>query len=329
MPVNYPAGILAEHRHCRAVGRAVRRLAHGPAAPDRRRRGRGARDRWCRWTWSTWRWASSATRFFTNCQRRHPRRPDDHAARARPAPGRQRRLQGRRHAPPHHAHRPPLPGRAAARPRAAGAAGPEGGGRAVAPERRRRPPHLHDRRQLRRSPAPTASSRARATPARTASRSRCRPTTPWRSPRRCCAQPEVKPAGLGARDTLRLEAGLCLYGHDIDETTTPIEAGLTWAIQKVRRPGGARARPLPGRRRDRGAARHRRRHQARRPASAWSACRCAKAPRSSDAHGHKLGRVTSGTSAPTVNQPIAMAYLAANHALPQPRGVRRGARQAR
>jgi aminomethyltransferase len=51
------------------------------------------------------------------------------------------------------------------------------------------------------------------------------------------AQPEVKPAGLGARDTLRLEAGLCLYGHDIDETTTsPVEAGLTWAIQKVRRP---------------------------------------------------------------------------------------------
>jgi aminomethyltransferase len=54
-------------------------------------------------------------------------------------------------------------------------------------------------------------------------------------------EPEVKPAGLGARDTLRLEAGLCLYGHDIDTTTTPIEAALTWAIQKVRRPGGARA----------------------------------------------------------------------------------------
>ena len=53
------------------------------------------------------------------------------------------------------------------------------------------------------------------------------------------ALPEVKPAGLGARDTLRLEAGLCLYGHDIDETTTPVEAGLTWAIQKVRRSGGS------------------------------------------------------------------------------------------
>ena len=60
------------------------------------------------------------------------------------------------------------------------------------------------------------------------------------------AEPEVKPVGLGARDTLRLEAGLCLYGHDIDTTTTPVEAALTWAIQKVRRAGGARAGGFPG-----------------------------------------------------------------------------------
>ena len=60
------------------------------------------------------------------------------------------------------------------------------------------------------------------------------------------AEPEVAPAGLGARDTLRLEAGLCLYGHDIDTTTTPVQAGLTWAIQKVRRPGGERAGGYPG-----------------------------------------------------------------------------------
>jgi Glycine cleavage system T protein (aminomethyltransferase) len=58
--------------------------------------------------------------------------------------------------------------------------------------------------------------------------------------------PEVEPIGLGARDTLRLEAGLCLYGHDIDTSTTPVEAGLTWAIQKVRRNGGARAGGFPG-----------------------------------------------------------------------------------
>ena len=52
------------------------------------------------------------------------------------------------------------------------------------------------------------------------------------------AQPEVKPIGLGARDSLRLEAGLCLYGHDIDTTTSPIEAGLIWSIQKRRREEG-------------------------------------------------------------------------------------------
>ncbi|HRH16633.1 MAG TPA: glycine cleavage system aminomethyltransferase GcvT, partial [Aquabacterium sp.] len=60
------------------------------------------------------------------------------------------------------------------------------------------------------------------------------------------AQPEVKPIGLGARNSLRLEAGLCLYGNDIDTTTTPVEAALNWAIQKVRRSGGAREGGFPG-----------------------------------------------------------------------------------
>ncbi|MHC0053684.1 glycine cleavage system aminomethyltransferase GcvT [Actibacterium sp. D379-3] len=60
------------------------------------------------------------------------------------------------------------------------------------------------------------------------------------------ADPAVAPIGLGARDSLRLEAGLCLYGHDIDTTTTPVEAALSWAIQKVRRTGGARAGGFPG-----------------------------------------------------------------------------------
>jgi aminomethyltransferase len=58
--------------------------------------------------------------------------------------------------------------------------------------------------------------------------------------------PEVLPVGLGARDSLRLEAGLCLYGHDIDRTTTPVEAALEWAIQPARRSGGARAGGFPG-----------------------------------------------------------------------------------
>jgi aminomethyltransferase len=95
------------------------------------------------------------------------------------------------------------------------------------------------------------------------------------------AQPEVAPAGLGARDTLRLEAGLCLYGHDIDETTSPVEAGLSWAIQKVRRPGGARAGGYPG------AAVIEKptwvavRRASALASSAWSALRCARARPSS------------------------------------------------
>ena len=60
------------------------------------------------------------------------------------------------------------------------------------------------------------------------------------------AQPEVAPIGLGARDSLRLEAGLCLYGHDLDTGTTPVEGSLLWAMQKVRRSGGERAGGFPG-----------------------------------------------------------------------------------
>ena len=129
------------------------------------------------------------------------------------------------------------------------------------------------------------------------------------------AQPEVKAAGLGARDTLRLEAGLCLYGHDIDETTSPVEAGLAWAIPKVRRPGGARAGGYPG--------------------AAAIESQLATGPMKKrvglvgleripvregaklfDSHGRVLGRVTSGTLGPTLGEPIAMAYLSADHALP-------------
>jgi aminomethyltransferase len=129
------------------------------------------------------------------------------------------------------------------------------------------------------------------------------------------AQPEVKPAGLGARDTLRLEAGLCLYGHDISETTTPVEAGLAWAIQKVRRPGGARAGRYPG------AAAIERQLAAGAAIKRVGLVGLERIPVREgaalvDAQGRKLGHVTSGTLAPSVNQPIAMAYLAANHALP-------------
>jgi len=129
------------------------------------------------------------------------------------------------------------------------------------------------------------------------------------------AQPEVKPAGLGARDTLRLEAGMCLYGHDIDEKTTPVEAGLTWAIQKVRRAGGARAGGYPG-------AAAIDKQLATGPACTrvglvgLERLPVREGATIVDAQGHKLGHVTSGTLAPSVDKPIAMAYLAANHALP-------------
>jgi len=133
--------------------------------------------------------------------------------------------------------------------------------------------------------------------------------------RELLAQPEVLPAGLGARDTLRLEAGLCLYGHDIGPTTTPVEAGLTWAIQKVRRAGGERHGGYPGAAAIDG-------QLAAGPAVkrvglvGLERVPVREGALICDAHGHRLGHVTSGTLAPTVQHPIAMAYLAANHALP-------------
>ena len=126
------------------------------------------------------------------------------------------------------------------------------------------------------------------------------------------AQPEVRPAGLGARDTLRLEAGLCLHGNDIDAQTTPVEAGLLWAIQKVRRAGGARAGGYPGAavldaQMAAGPARKR--------VGLVGLDRAPVRPGTAivDATGAALGIVTSGTLAPTANRPVATAYLPAAH----------------
>jgi aminomethyltransferase len=122
-------------------------------------------------------------------------------------------------------------------------------------------------------------------------------------------QPEVAPIGLGARDTLRLEAGLCLYGHDIDETTTPIEAGLAWTIGKRRRTEGG----FPGaaaimRQLAEGPARRRVgiRPDGRAPAREGTAVL--------DSVGDPVGTVTSGGFGPTVGAPIAMGYVEARHA---------------
>jgi aminomethyltransferase len=125
------------------------------------------------------------------------------------------------------------------------------------------------------------------------------------------ARPEVMPIGLGARDSLRLEAGLCLYGHDIDTTTTPVEAGLSWTIQKRRRAEGG----FPGaetilRQLAEGPARKRVgiRPEGRQPAR--------EGTRILDASGAEVGRITSGGYGPTVEGPVAMGYVRADLAAP-------------
>lgn len=124
------------------------------------------------------------------------------------------------------------------------------------------------------------------------------------------AQDGVLPIGLGARDSLRLEAGLCLYGHDIDATTTPVEGGLGWAIQKARRRGGARAGGFPGADRilaqlAEGADRRRvgLRPEGRAPMREG-------VPLYAGAEGGApVGQITSGGFGPTVGGPVAMGYL--------------------
>ena len=124
------------------------------------------------------------------------------------------------------------------------------------------------------------------------------------------AEPEVAPIGLGARNSLRLEAGLCLYGNDIDTTTTPPEAALNWAIQKVRRTGGARAGGFPGA--DKVLA------QIDNPATlarkrvglvALERVPVREHTELQSTDGQKIGEVTSGLLGPTVNEPIAIGYV--------------------
>ena len=129
------------------------------------------------------------------------------------------------------------------------------------------------------------------------------------------AQPEVQPIGLGARNSLRLEAGLCLYGNDIDATTTPVEAGLTWAIQKVRRRGGARAGGFPGA--DQVLAQLAGDEQPARlrvGLTAQDKTPVREPAPLVDATGKAIGYVTSGLPSPTLGLPIAMGYVAAAHA---------------
>ena len=123
------------------------------------------------------------------------------------------------------------------------------------------------------------------------------------------AQPGVAPVGLGARDSLRLEAGLCLYGSDIDETTSPVEAALTWSIGKRRRmawdfPGAERVRAelANGPRRLRVGIRP----EGRQPARGHTPIH--------DLSGTQVGEITSGGFGPSLNAPMAMGYVTPEHA---------------
>jgi aminomethyltransferase len=129
--------------------------------------------------------------------------------------------------------------------------------------------------------------------------------------------PDCEPVGLGARDSLRLEAGLCLYGNDIDTTTSPVEAALEWAIQKARRKGGARAGGFPGADRildelENGAVRRRvgLKPEGKAPVRAHAGLYA------TDSLEQPIGEVTSGGFGPSVDGPVAMGYVPIGMAKP-------------
>ncbi|KQV81595.1 glycine cleavage system aminomethyltransferase GcvT [Rhizobium sp. Root1220] len=133
--------------------------------------------------------------------------------------------------------------------------------------------------------------------------------------KRLLEHPDVEPVGLGARDSLRLEAGLCLYGNDIDTTTTPVEAALEWGMQKARKTGGARAGGFPGSTRilselDNGAKRRRVGLKPEGKAPVRGHARLY-----GDADGKtEIGEVTSGGFGPSVEGPVAMGYVPVSYA---------------
>ncbi|HUQ36959.1 MAG TPA: glycine cleavage system aminomethyltransferase GcvT [Aestuariivirga sp.] len=118
------------------------------------------------------------------------------------------------------------------------------------------------------------------------------------------ANPHVKPIGLGARDSLRLEAGLCLYGHDIDETTSPVEADLLWSIQKRRRSEGGFIGANRVEKEIASGAKRKRvgiKPEGRAPAREGTVV--------TDNAGRQIGVITSGGFGPTANGPVAMGYV--------------------
>lgn len=123
-------------------------------------------------------------------------------------------------------------------------------------------------------------------------------------------QPEIEAIGLGARDSLRLESGLCLYGHDIDNGTTPLEGSLIWAISKCRRADGERAGGFPGA--DLILSQIANKDWTRKRVGLLGEGRAPvrEGTELFDADGNRIGAVTSGTFGPTVGKPVAMGYVA-------------------
>ncbi len=129
--------------------------------------------------------------------------------------------------------------------------------------------------------------------------------------RKLLADPQVEAIGLGARDSLRLEAGLCLYGNDIDTTTTPVEAAISWAVGKPRRRGGAREGGFPGADRilEQMETRDIKRKRVGLVAEGKAPVREGATLYAGEEGGEPIGEVTSGNFGPSMGGPIAMGYL--------------------
>jgi aminomethyltransferase len=130
--------------------------------------------------------------------------------------------------------------------------------------------------------------------------------------RKLTAYEEVEWIGLGARDSLRLECGLCLYGHDLDTTTTPVEASLLWAISKVRRAEGERAGGFPGADIILGQIESKDVARKRVGLVGLTKAPVREGTELFDADGQHIGVVTSGTAGPTAGKPVSMAYIRAD-----------------
>ena len=308
LPVHYPAGIIAEHRHCRAaaalfdVSHMGQVLIAGPDAAETFERlvpgdVTGLAEGRLRYT------------LFTNEQGGVL----DDLIVGRVADGLFVVVNaGCRDADLAHMRasaRARAAGRGADRARAARAAGAGGGPGAGTPRPARRRPRLHaERRDGGRRAALPGLARGLHRRGRLRDLAR-RPSRPCRLARRLLEQSEVAPAGLGARDSLRLEAGLCLYGHELTPATSPIEAQLAWTIPKRRRAAG----DFPGAaainaQLERGPARKLVGilPEGRAPAREGTEIRAAD--------GTPVGSVTSGGFGPTVGAPVALGYVASAHA---------------